>query len=555
MKRAVMRIVVLTCVAAGCLALPALASAKGKTLCCVEHLHFAAGPYSVHSGANAIFVQAGVPKPMVDGYMLRMVPNLHYALPNGKCCGAIPFVDIVHLHHGVWLSSGSLGLGEGNSGYRLGNNTLYPFMATGEEKTIYSLPPGYGYPIKASDLWFFNYMIHDLIPAPAKVYVTYEIDFVPERTPLAKTLTAAHPIWMDVEDGEIYPVFNVLQHSGVNGRFTFPEMAKNPYQSPRPARNLFTVDHSGVLLDTAGHVHPGGLWTQLDDTRAGVRPHGGTLPGVTRGSVRLFRSYANYWDPRGPISWDMAMKGTSLDWRPAVKAGDVLSINATYETRRASWYESMGIMVVWEAWNSQRGIDVFTGKREAHPANPTYGGVDPFTHRLDQVGHVTHGRLKENIDDGGLYVQYKINLNTLPDCTASQVTISHYVYNPGGFQATGRNRCMPTITQGQTVTFVNQDAPDSAQGFLFNPISPYGTAIFHTVSSCQNPCGLNTGISYPLVNGTGHFDSGQLGIGTPATGRLTWTTPKGLKPGIYTYFCRIHPFMRGVFRVVAGSST
>ncbi len=443
MKRAVMRIVVLACVAASCAALPALASAKGKTLCCVQHLHFAAGPYTVHSGANAIFIDLNVPKPKVDGYMLRMVPNLHYALPNGKCCGAIPFVDIVHLHHGVWLSTGKTGMGEGNNGYSVGGLTLYPFMATGEEKTIYSLPKGYGYPIGGSDDWFFNYMIHDLIPTPAKVYVTYEVDFVPESTPLAKTLTAAHPIWMDVEDREIYPVFNVLQHSGVNGKFTFPEMAKNPYPAPQQPRNLFTVDQSGVLLDTAGHVHPGGLYTQLDDTRAGVKPRGGALPGMTKGSVRLFRSNAHYWDKRGPISWDMAMKGTSLDWRPAVKKGDVLSVSATYETKRASWYESMGIMVVWEAWNSQRGIDVFTGRREAHPANPTYGGINPFTHALDQVGHVTHGRLPENIDDGGTSIEYKINLNSLPDCSAPQVTISHYVYNPGGFQATGKNRCMP----------------------------------------------------------------------------------------------------------------
>jgi plastocyanin len=78
----------------------------------------------------------------------------------------------------------------------------------------------------------------------------------------------------------------------------------------------------------------------------------------------------------------------------------------------------------------------------------------------------------------------------------------------------------------------------------------YVRSIFHTVTDCQNPCGLNTGISYPLANGPVNFDSGQLGFGTPASNTLTWSTPTGLKPGLYTYFCRIHPFMRGVFRVV-----
>jgi hypothetical protein len=52
---------------------------------------------------------------------------------------------------------------------------------------------------------------------------------------------------------------------------------------------------------------------------------------------------------------------------------------------------------------------------------------------------------------------------------------------------------------------------------------------------------------------TVRFDSGNLGYGPEgrpaATQRITWKTPKGLKPGTYTYFCRVHPFMRGAFRV------
>jgi plastocyanin len=37
---------------------------------------------------------------------------------------------------------------------------------------------------------------------------------------------------------------------------------------------------------------------------------------------------------------------------------------------------------------------------------------------------------------------------------------------------------------------------------------------------------------------------------TAAANRIDWTTPKNLSPGDYTYFCRVHPFMRGAFRVV-----
>ncbi len=61
-------------------------------------------------------------------------------------------------------------------------------------------------------------------------------------------------------------------------------------------------------------------------------------------------------------------------------------------------------------------------------------------------------------------------------------------------------------------------------------------------------------MSYPIANGAGGFDSGQLGFGpvgfTAFNQQQTWQTPTDLKPGTYTFFCRIHPFMRGAFRVV-----
>ena len=279
----------------------------------------------------------------------------------------------------MWLSNGTAGEGEGNS-----YGGLYPFMASGEEKTVYEFPHGYGYPVGASDTWILNYMIHNLTSKAAQVYITYDIDFVPATSPAAASITPVHPIWMDVEDHHIYPVFNVYRHSGVDGKFTFPDMAKHPYAKGAPPLNEFTVDHPGTLVATAGHLHPGGLYDDLDLIRPATKPAPGTIPGTVPDSVRLFRSNAHYFDKRGPISWDMAMTATPADWRPQVKAGDVLRISATYNTTRASWYESMGIMVVWEAWN-------------------TDNGTDPFAHPIDERGHVTHGHLAEDNNHGGAY--------------------------------------------------------------------------------------------------------------------------------------------------------
>jgi hypothetical protein len=506
-----------------CLPATALAGQPAGT----EHLHYAAGPYHITPGANLIlFDYKHVPKPNVDGYMLRMQPNLRYALPNGKCCGRVPLTNVIHLHHGVWLSNGAAGAGEGNS-Y---GNGIYPFMATGEEKTVYEFPNGYGYPVGGKDFWILNYMIHDLLSKPATVYITYDLDFLPSTAPAAAHITPVHPIWMDVEDHQLYPVFDVHRFSGKDGKYTFPDMAKNPYHGGAPL-DEFTVDHPGTLIGTAGHLHPGGLYDDLDLIRAGQKPSGGAIPGTVPDSVRLFRSNAHYWDKRGPISWDMAMTATPSDWRPQVKAGDVMRISATYETRRASWYESMGIMVVWEAWNGQNG-------------------TDPFTHKLDENGAVTHGHLPENNDHGGS-MWVTANVSKFKDCRTNQVQIAGFTYLPGDITSPGSHPCIPTVTEGHALSFVNDDA--NSQGFLGNPLAPsqaYVDSIFHTITSCQNPCGLNTGISYPLANGAGGYDSGQLGAGVPAVGRLNWSTPKNLAPGTYYFYCRIHPFMRGVFRVI-----
>ena len=107
------------------------------------------------------------------------------------------------------------------------------FFAAGEEKTIMKLPTGYGYPYRASDNWLLNYMIHDLTPGPYQVWITYDIDFVPTTSPAAQQITPARPIWMDVQNGSIYPVFDVIKGAGTNGTFTYPDHANDPYGGGR----------------------------------------------------------------------------------------------------------------------------------------------------------------------------------------------------------------------------------------------------------------------------------------------------------------------------------
>jgi hypothetical protein len=107
---------------------------------------------------------------------------------------------------------------------------------------------------------------------------------------------------------------------------------------------------------------------------------------------------------------------------------------------------------------------------------------------------------------------------------------------------------IPTVPLGGELRFTNFE----------------GGAIYHTITSCKYPCLGQTGAAFPLANGKTSkkrkvdFDSSELGFGTPAIGpakqTLNWsidvTEEEGYKPGeVVTYYCRIHPFMRGAFEV------
>jgi hypothetical protein len=357
-------------------------------------------------------------------------------------------------------------------------------------------------------------MIHNLTPTPTRVYLTYDIDFLPDSEPAAQSVTRIIPFWMDVAGLRSYPVFNALKGTGRKGKYTFPNMARGAARQAIGPAHQWEVPTDTTLVGTAGHLHPGGLYDDLTVTRGGK-------------TKRLFRSEAKYFEPAGAVSWDVSMTATKPSWRPALKAGDVVNVSATYDVKRSSWYETMGIMVVWYA----------EGKRpEAR---------DPFTDGVDATGILTHGHLPENNNHGGS------PLSGLPDPTSmlagpptNNVNIRDFTYGRGDLGLTGKNGRPPVVKRGHSLKFTNLDSlPDTS----------LREAKYHTITSCKAPCNRTTGVAYPTANGSRQFDSAELGYGpaayTPAANRNTWTTPKNLPRGTYTYFCRIHPFMRGSFRV------
>ena len=472
-----------------------------------QRMRFAYGPYEVGEGANENLLEVDVAKPRFDGYAVRFSANLFYL------DGSIPRVDIVHLHHGVWTSI--------NRAY---GNSL-PFFGAGEEKTTLQLPTGYGLKVLGEDTWAMAHMLHNLTRRPRQVYVVWDIDYIPAASAEQQGVRPAAPLWLDIMSGQrpIYPVFNVQKGYGArnasSGRreCTYPRSRCalfDPYGLDQRANGKgyeYTVpeNFSGTLIGAGGHLHPGGLRLDMDIVRAGA-------------VKRLFTSDAKYFDPSGPISWDLAMTVTRPDWRVQVRPGDKLRLNATYDSDRASWYEGMGIMQTWVA-----------------PGDTT--GPDPFTTPIETTGDITHGHLAENDFHGG---GNKRPLPRKPGRRTSRVRIGNFRFAPGDLSTADRTG-IPRVKARGKLTFRNTEQNKN---------------LWHTVTACAAPCTGETGISYPLANSLPAFDSLNLGysqrqlLTQAAAEKDSFTIqPKkdGLKVGkTYTYFCRVHPFMRGAFKVV-----
>ncbi len=449
------------------------------------------GPFDIQPGQNNIDVVRSVPQPEMNGWIVGIRPDLKYD------DGTTPRVDVVHLHHGVWLNV---------VGKDLTSALPERFFAAGEEKTSMALPSPYGYRYQTSDRWILNYMLHNLTPENKKVWITYEIDIIPDTATEAAGMIPAHPAWMDVQNGELYPVFDALRGAGDGATYTYPDQATDPYKGAAP-KNEWTSTMDGVIVATAGHLHPGGLQTDLWVARGDEKAH-------------LFTSEANYYEPAGAVSWDVSMTVTMPDYRAVIKKGDVLSTTATYDSARASWYESMGIMVTWIGELGETGGPAL---------------ADPFTTPVDKPGMLTHGHLPENDFHGGDADPTYLDLTALPSEPAKPtVDIAGWVYGQGDMTIA---KAVPTVKPGGTFTFDSKDAN-------------IGNGQWHTITACAAPCNQSTGIAYPLADGPVIFDSGQLGNGGPPTAdRTTWTIPSDLAVGTYTYFCRVHPLMRGAFRV------
>jgi plastocyanin len=426
-----------------------------------------------------------------------------------------------------------------------------------------------------------------------EAYITYDIDFIPQAAAEEIGMRAAYPIWLDVRPSG-YPVFNVQRsYGGADNVCTWPKeecAAHDPFgqtfegqgepgngkgtdfEFPAEGEELGRSGpfRGGTLIGIGGHLHPGGLQNEIDL----IRPGGETVKKRTCKRVkgkkrcktkrrtvkktRIYTGVAEYWSREDkskgngpPTSWDFSERVIGLPlWGVHVKPGDKLRSNATYDTSIQSTYENMGIAVTLFVPNDENGqpqapgLNPFKTKKDNKEGCPTFGMAAIGPDRLCTKGYPTHGHYKENGYYGNAEGTWSAPSGGPP---ANEIGVVNFQYFPGDLTMISMTG-VPSVKLGDTVRFTNLE----------------GGAIYHTATSCAFPCLGPTGAAFPLADGRTSqganvdFDSSEMGVGVPEIGaakqaldyQLPITEDRGFKAGdIVTYFCRVHPGMRGAFEV------
>jgi hypothetical protein len=509
-----------------------------------EDLRFFYGPYHIPPGHDMNRFDLNLP--VREGFVLSIDPSLRNALDMTE-----PVHQEAHIHHAHWLRV--------KPGHREDNHT-YGFTqwlwGMGDEETkadarpVSAADPNgpvYGGYTRAGFVEPVVYMIHNKTSRPLNVYIVLSINFLHgSPAELERQTGRPHRHPQGVIFGRTY---HVPRDAAGDGRH---ETARDDARGPIE----WTSTMDGTIAALGGHLHPGGIEVQIENLGSEERPC--ARAGGAYGGTLLFRSEAV--SRRGMFSEDFQMTISRPAWRAPIRKGDRIRVNGVYENRDYAWYDVMahtGLFIDPEIppragcepyllgqpkprlrrlkrrrGESRRHFRVrlrrerarYRRARRRYP-NPTTGVLN--REWSGQTEHICGeqfgaGPCERPEPDRG------------PGIATSTVTIEGFTYTPGDRNLSGSQGAPVRVRSGSSLTFVNADQQ---------------AGIRHTVTTCRWPCNGTYTANYPWADGT--WDSGILGRDLVEGGSVSpvASTPRDLPAGRYSYFCRIHPWMRGAFEV------
>jgi plastocyanin len=315
------------------------------------------------------------PSPPVDGLITHMDTDVVDA--DGT---PIP-IDRLMLHHIVYMNPSKTDATCGGADR---------FYAAGEERAQMTLPPGYGYPLQASDHWHMLYMVMNHRQTVDEGFIQYTVT-VDDDPSVQKVI----PYWFDEHNCSADPIYNVPGNGGKKSR--------------QDQTADFTLHESGRLVAAGGHVHGGAYRLTLNEPNCGDRALVNSKPTWGTASNPFYNVKPVLHEP-GPIS----MSSTSSVTGIPVNKGEALRLNSVYDNSRPH-VRVMGIMVAYFAPDPTITTDCgpIPDDVEVHVTDRP-GRHQPVKYRIPIY----------NLDDSGEAVRVKAppgDLETVPSGTMIDV--------------------------------------------------------------------------------------------------------------------------------------
>lgn len=522
-----------------------------------EKLRFWFGPYVIPPGSD--LNRPDIDLPLQNGVITSVAPKLRRAEDISE-----PSHQQAHIHHAHWFA---VDPGNEEDNYTYGNTEW--IFGTGDELTPADFSarsnadpkgPIYGQYIGAEGPQAMIYMLHNKTSQPLNAYMVLNVTFMHgTKEELAKLGRPFHDI-----TGVLFGrTFDVPRNPLGDGKFTTTRNMEKPIE--------WTATHEGTMIGTGGHLHPGGTSVVVENLGSKENPCPRT--GVATQGTLLLESNA-LWRNDVPYTEDFMMEVTHPHWRAPIHAGDRLRITGTYANKDNAWYTAMtheGFYVDEAEAPKGRcsgylinmpepGVTIKKVKKKIVSWHKKrYRSKKSGRMRVKMVKKVRYKIVKTKIVNKRVdptegvpsrawtkHVDRVCGVPGSPACdkpeaerpagkVTSLVNIANFLYVPGDQSLSGDLGAPAQVHKGSSLTFYNSDQ---------------GAGIRHSVTTCRWPCNGTYVANYPLSDGI--WDSTTLGYDAVDGGNPNpvASTPPELAVGKYSYYCRIHPWMRGAFEVI-----
>ncbi len=310
-----------------------------------------------------------IPKPDVDGFITDM--SVDVVDEDGT---PVPISRLM-LHHIVFLNTGHKDA-TCDEFTLLDSQTKVPasfaerFYAAGEERAVFKLPEGHGYPIAKKDPWLMTWMMMNHRRVTDRAYIEYKVTYTTEPS-----TTPVKPYWLDARNCKSDPVYDV-PGGGEPG-------------STHTDRSSYTLPEDGRIVAGGGHVHGGGKNLSLRQPACGDRRLFASKP-LWGAKDHPFYNVQPVLHEPGPVN----MSGFLSKRGFAVRAGQELVLESNYDAERLHT-RVMGIMIVYVAHDGAaqpqdeacaprpEDVQVFRSEDRGRLRSPLFTvpltGIDPRT--------------------------------------------------------------------------------------------------------------------------------------------------------------------------------